>query len=343
MSRLVDDLLDLAHGGAAGVVLHPAPFAPRDLANAVASVLGMWCRERGLRFRLDLGPDLPGTLIGDKDKIRRVLLLLGRNAVDFTPRGEVRLRIAWRDGRLEGQVQDTGLGVAPEEQRGIFELFSKVDTSFTREHQGPGLGLAIVRQLLTAMGGEVELDSTPGQGSTFSLSLELPVHEAAPPEPMETHQRVVIVADDNATLRSVMGRLLGSMGHRAVLAQDGAEAAELFASERPDVVFMDLEMEPVDGFEGARRIRQLEGGAHTPIYALTGSMGGDAEQRARAAGMTALVTKPVDPEELRRLVAGATHPQHHRGVSTADRLVGEDQDTGQHVEDADHVGDRHEA
>ncbi|MCK6488703.1 MAG: ATP-binding protein [Planctomycetes bacterium] len=176
---VVNDLLDLAKIGGGGLVLAPAPFAPLALASdALALVRGRAALKR-LALRLVADQELPGQLVGDDQRLRQVLVNLLANAVKFTERGSVTLRLGWQGGMLSAAVEDTGVGIAESDLQRLFRPFSQVDESLTRRHQGAGLGLAICRQLAELMGGRLTVTSRLGRGSIFSLVVPLAVAGAA--------------------------------------------------------------------------------------------------------------------------------------------------------------------
>jgi CheY-like chemotaxis protein len=253
--------------------------------------------------------------------LRQVLLNLIGNALKFTARGEVELAVALVEEDAAGAllhiaVRDTGIGITPEVQARLFAPFTQADASTTRRYGGTGLGLAIVKRLVELMVGQIGVESVPGQGSTFWLTLRL-ARATAAEEPSDVHApsdpategqalRRVLVAEDNAINRLVVVGLLQSLGCAVETVEDGRQAVEAVRAEPFDLVLMDLHMPEMDGFAATAAIREQEaaegGGRHLPIVALTAdALAGDAE-KSRAAGMDDHLAKPLTRERLATVV-----------------------------------------
>jgi signal transduction histidine kinase/CheY-like chemotaxis protein len=304
---LVDDLLEISRLEAGGVILAPAPCDLVSLARGVVDLLALRAREKGLTLELDAPADLP-RVIADAPRLRQVLTNFVDNAVKFTAQGRVtvRVRAEKRDGdraRVTLAVEDTGIGIAPENHELIFEKFRQADSSTTRRDGGTGLGLAIARELLALMGGTVSVTSTPGAGATFTATLDVSI---APPAASLEGTRALL-AEDNAVNERLALMILAQLGCRVDVARNGEEAVRL-ASERPyDVVLMDCHMPEMDGYRAAAEIKQRHGSS-LPILALTAAGSADDVRRAREAGMDALLEKPIDVEGIRGSLGRVVSP-----------------------------------
>jgi signal transduction histidine kinase/CheY-like chemotaxis protein len=309
---VVNNILDFSRIDAGHLTLEDQPF---DLLEVLQGSLGLvehTARQKSLALRLAADPDLPRVIMGDGARLRQVLLNLLSNAVKFTASGEVVLRASAQpagDGavRLRLAVQDTGIGIAPEQHEQIFAPFVQADSSTARRYGGTGLGLAICRQLVLLMGGQIELDSTPGVGSTFTctLTVRLAALEApaaspeAEPQPGESLR--VLIVEDNLINQQVNRQLVARMGHAVTVVEDGYAALDALAAAPYDLVLMDVQMPGLDGIETTRRIRELGAQIRQPrIAALTANaLSGDRE-RFLAAGMDDYLSKPVELPALRR-------------------------------------------
>jgi PAS domain S-box-containing protein len=332
---IINDVLDFSKVEAGKLDIEEVPFNLRQFANDTLRSMGLRAQQKGLELRLDLPDNLPATVRGDPGRLRQVLLNLLGNAIKFTQAGTVTLSL--RAGQHEAEhcdiefaVSDTGIGIPSEKRAMIFEPFSQVDGSTTREYGGTGLGLTICRRLVILMQGEIELASEPGAGSTFSFTLPmrlagahvegqaLPQPELQPlVQPLETAPAGaagdeegaglrILLAEDNPVNQRLAVRLLERMGHRIVLVDNGQAAVERITSGAAyDLVLMDVQMPVLDGLSATRYVRQWEQrhGGHVPIIAMTArAMQGDRE-RCLEAGMDDYLSKPIDSQRLRQLIA----------------------------------------
>ncbi|HTU60839.1 MAG TPA: ATP-binding protein, partial [Polyangiales bacterium] len=276
----------------------------------------------GLKLVCDIAPNLDPVLRGDPGRLRQVLTNLLSNALKFTHRGEVSIRVretvrteSQRTWRFE--VKDTGVGIPAEVLPKLFQSFTQADGSTTRRYGGTGLGLAIVKRLCVLMGGDVGVESHAGQGSTFWFTVRFQVASPdqvaqnlgrsslplkGPTRPPDSAPLVVLVAEDHAVNREVAVRLLEHLGCEVQVADNGRKAREAVLGRHFDLVFMDCQMPEMDGFEATRAIRAHElatGGQRVPIVALTANaLVGDPE-RCFAAGMDDFVSKPFSVSKLR--------------------------------------------
>jgi PAS domain S-box-containing protein len=307
---LLNDILDFSKIEAGQLDLESIDFDPRSLVEDVAGLLCLPAHNKGLELACSLPIDMPPMVRGDPGRLRQIVTNLVGNAVKFTASGEVLVEVTIEDeiddrATIRFEVTDTGIGIAPEDQLGLFDLFSQVDASTTRRFGGTGLGLAISRQLVELMGGQIGVRSQSGRGSTFWFTV--PLQRGQPVSAVAAQAGLaglrMLVVDDNATTRTILTRFLGAWGIRSD-AVDGAIHAEraLAASvandDRFDVVLLDLNMPDVDGIELARRIATDPALSPLRMVLLTSSgLEGEARE-ARAAGIARYLTKPVRQSQL---------------------------------------------
>jgi DNA-binding response OmpR family regulator len=307
---LINDILDLAKIEAGKLELSRADIALAKFLRMIAGIIKVRARQKDLDFICDIAPDLPGGIHTDESRLRQVLLNLLANAVKFTDRGQVRLRVRFSPpARLRFEVQDTGIGIDADHLDTIFQPFEQVSNP-QRRLGGTGLGLAISRQFVQLMGGDIHVTSQVGVGTTFWFELDVPVIEtvvAAPPERLVTGyegpRKTVLVADDVAANRAMAVDLLSQLGFDVIEAANGREALEKAQAMRPDWILMDIVMPEMDGLEAARRLRQLPGLEDVPIIAMSASASGSDEQESLAAGVNAFVRKPIDLDQLLTQIA----------------------------------------
>lgn len=314
---LLNDILDISKIEAGRLELNLAPFSMSEMIGDLVALWRPSALSKHLTLTHEIDAAVPTVMIGDAARIGQVLANFLGNAVKFTHHGGIVLKIMatpLRDRRyaVTLAVKDTGIGIAHDVQARLFQKFTQADASMTRRYGGTGLGLAICRELTKLMGGEVGVDSEPGQGSTFWMRLELLAAENLPDisDELRADDRVLLegsgrralsllVAEDNLINQKVIRAMLESVGHHTELAADGGEAVAAVQRDRFDAILMDVQMPHMDGIMATREIRAL-GGAYTdlPIIALTANaMAGDRE-RYLAAGMNAYVSKPIDPDLL---------------------------------------------
>jgi len=307
--NLINDILDLAKIEAGKLELMERAFRlPLLLENMVESE-GLRAQQRGLRLLYEPAPSLPDTVCGDDRRLRQILLNLLSNAIKFTERGGVTLRTGRPEGdgeRVRFEIQDTGVGIAPERLEEIFRPFEQAG-ELSRRNEGTGLGLAITCQLVRAMGGTIEVKSEPAQGSLFTVILPLPWSDCEI-EPEEDEQwpavgyagapRSILVVDDRATNRAILLGLLAPLGFDVFEAEDGEQALARAVELSPDLILMDLVMPVLDGFEATRRLRRMPEVAQVPIVALSASVFDRNKEASRAAGCDDFLPKPVRLDDL---------------------------------------------
>jgi len=297
---VINDVLDFSKIESNKLELEAVPMSVAAELRVVVELLQGRAAERGNELELTVGADVPKWLVGDPTRLRQVAMNLVSNAVKFTSRGRVSVAISTRGGRLVLEVADTGIGMSAEAKERLFQPFTQADASTTRRFGGTGLGLVIARRLVEAMGGDIQVESAPGTGSRFTLSLPMVVC----PAPVQSiavaatplRARAVLLVEDNVINQVVAQRLLERMGHAVTVANDGAQALTLLAAGTFDLVFMDCHMPVMDGFEATRLLRAR--GCEVPIYALTAAVTTEDHERCLSCGMTGVLSKPLRPERL---------------------------------------------
>lgn len=330
---VINDILDYSKIEAGKLDLEHIEFSVREIVEETMRAQARAAQKKGLALSCDLQPEVPERLLGDPTRLKQVITNLLGNALKFTERGEVALEV-----RMEGKaepnqcvwtrftVRDTGIGIAKEKQRLIFQAFAQSDDSTTRQYGGTGLGLTISAQLVDMMDGRIWVESEPGLGSRFhvTLPLDLPagprrsagaqeqrssaavgtaargVAELIATHPENGRSLRILVVEDNAVNQKLAVELLRKCGHRTSVASDGGEALKLYQQSKFDLVLMDVHMPNMDGFEATAVIRQAEKGTerHVPIIAITAcAMKGD-QEKCLSAGMDAYLSKPIRPAEL---------------------------------------------
>jgi signal transduction histidine kinase/CheY-like chemotaxis protein len=314
---IINDILDFSKIEAGKLSIEIVAFELRALIEETMRPLGPRATEKGLHFSCTVGDGVPDRVQGDPLRLRQVLLNLLGNAIKFTDRGEVELRVTserCQDSsvRLHFAVRDTGIGIPADKQAQVFEAFAQEDSSTSRRFGGTGLGLSISRQLVTLMGGRIWLESAAGQGCTFHFSVDMASGDphdlpAAPDSPAilptEAGNADILLVEDNRVNQKVAIALLERRGYRVTVAENGALALELVTA--PDAPFalilMDMQMPVMDGLEATRQIRSFEaahGRPRLPIVAMTANaMQGDRENCV-AAGMDDYVSKPIRADAL---------------------------------------------
>jgi len=315
LAALTTLAIDAAKSEAGALTLQQQVFRPRRLIEALADALTARAETKGLAVDVTVADDLPEMLIGDAARLRAAIENLIDNAVKFTERGAVRLEArATPAGRgktkLLFTVTDSGIGLTRAEIKRLFRPFTQANAEIARRYGGAGLGLAVVKSLAKLMGGDLNVTSTAGRGSTFRLSAVLPIATADAPgapraQPLAAPARrlAVLCAEDNPYGRVILNTILTELGHRADFVGSGEEAVEA-VKRGYDVVLMDVTLPGIDGLEATRRIRALPGAAgRTPIVGISGR-GADADEAAaRAAGMNSYLRKPVSPSALSEAIA----------------------------------------
>ena len=319
---IINNILDISKIEAGKFVLEEAPVALDSLLANVSSILSERARAKGLSLRVETEP-LPPHLVGDPTRLQQALLNYATNALKFTEKGSVTLRIRQQSETevsvlVRFEVQDTGIGITPEALFRLFSAFERADNSTTRKYGGTGLGLAITRRLAELMGGDAGVDSTPGVGSTFWFTARLKkdgetvvtqaAARAADPAATQVDAETLIrqgcggrrllVVDDEPVNREVARMLLEDIGLVIDTAEDGAEAVSMAGRAAYAAILMDMQMPKLNGLDATRQIREMPGYRDTPIIAMTANAFAEDQARCFEAGMNDFLIKPFDPETL---------------------------------------------
>ncbi|MFN8635128.1 MAG: ATP-binding protein [Chloroflexota bacterium] len=329
--RIIDDILDFSKIEAGQLVLESIPCDPRRIVRDVTALLASRARDAGIELTASVSDDVPPTVLGDPVRLRQIALNLVGNAIKFTSRGHVaiRMRVQDHDSQrvlLRCEVEDTGVGIPAELQDRLFRPFSQVDSSTTRQFGGTGLGLSICKQLAELMGGTIGVDSAVGRGSTFwftawlsptTASTAADVLAPSPSAPTLTGQRILL-ADDSSVNRKVISKMVERFGCTVEAVTNGQEALYAVTASRFDLVLMDCQMPTMDGYHASMAIRAWEaeraviGSPHLPIVALTASATDQDRRRCLDAGMDDFLTKPCHVDELGHTLARWLRPADDR-------------------------------
>ncbi|HJW02280.1 MAG TPA: ATP-binding protein [Azospira sp.] len=307
---IINDILDFSKIEAGKLELEHIDFSLSQLLRETLRPLELRAAQSKLELGTELEAGLGDRYLGDPGRLRQVLINLVGNAIKFTLKGRVTVSVEGaEDGMLHFAVRDTGIGISPEKQQLIFEAFSQADTSVTRRFGGTGLGLAICARLVGLMGGQLWVESHPGQGSVFHFTARLApgaddmeegAVAAAEASLYTDPSLAVLLAEDNPVNQKLVATLLEKRGHRVTPVGNGREAVVALEAGGFDLVLMDMQMPEMDGLEATRLIRAREAsvGGHVPIIAMTANaMAGDRE-RCLEAGMDAYVSKPIQRDEF---------------------------------------------
>lgn len=312
--RLLDDTLELARADAGRVSVKVVPFDPTEPVRQVVDLWRGRAESKGLRLRVVLPADLPKGVLTDPVRIRQVISNLVGNAVKYTQRGWVEIRVAVVGPRLSYVVSDTGIGIESSDLPNLFDPFTRSGEAARRRFGGTGLGLAISRSIAEALDGALEVDSSIERGSTFTLNIPFTEAELGPDpvsdEPTDEHRPLrILVVDDHAVNRIVASRVLDRAGHLYETAETGEKALEMLMTNRYDAALMDCQLPDIDGREVTKRLRVWEREqrrSRLPVIALTATLPSDGASSCAASGMDAFLVKPFDPEVLVRTLLRLT-------------------------------------
>ena len=324
---LINDILDLSKVEAGKIELEQSEFSLRRcISDLVKTQIGL-IYKKGLTFTSNISADLPDLLVGDQLRLKQILLNILGNAIKFTPQGGITLTAACLEYRdtsalFRISITDTGIGMNPQALETIFDPFTQADYSTTRRFGGTGLGLTIVSRLAELMGGDVEVESNEGVGSTFHITIPFLLAEST--DRLKTDRVValpgqahvplkVLVAEDNAINRLLMVKLLRKLGHQACEVEDGKAAVEQVRHDSFDLILMDIQMPVMSGEGALAAIREIEQerGDHTPIIALTAHALNHTRDHLLAVGFDGFMPKPLDINKLTAMLK-ELFPEHYR-------------------------------
>ena len=309
---IINDILDFSKIEAGKMDMESVDFQLEDTLENISTLVGIKTQEKGLELLFKTDPSVPKTLVGDPLRLGQILINLSNNAVKFTDTGEiiVATELVKQDQAqvtLKFSVHDTGIGMTAEQAAKLFQPFAQADSSTTRKYGGTGLGLTISKRLAEMMGGEIWVESNPGQGSTFSFTANLGLGKESAKKRFKPASELrgmnVLVVDDNATSRSIFQEMLESFSFEVSLASSGEEGItelEAAGKDKPfELVIMDWQMPGMDGIEAARRIKEHKGLSKIPPIIMVTAYGREeVMQQAEQVGLEGFLLKPVNPSML---------------------------------------------
>jgi signal transduction histidine kinase/CheY-like chemotaxis protein len=331
LTKIIDDILDFSKLEAGRLSLESIPITISDLVRSVTDLTHVLAQEKSVKVRVNFHPDLPARMLGDPVRLRQILFNLMSNAIKFSEGKDVILRLQTvvesTSPLLEFSVQDFGPGIDKTQLTKLFQPFSQLDSSTTRKFGGTGLGLTICKNFVTLMGGDIQVTSEPGSGSTFTVRIPLTVYvnddRPSPSESQakETFDFRILVVEDNQLNRIVIEGLLRKLGYAPDFACDGEDALPKVKSGDYDIVFMDCQMPRMDGFAATRSINAMSLDHPPCVIALSASAMAEDQQKCREAGMSYFVAKPVRLEMLEDVLRKVALEFGYHGVSrTHDRI-----------------------
>ena len=304
---IINDILDFSKIEAGKMKIEKSEFNLRETIEKVISPLDIIANQKSITISIDYANNVGNYFIGDSLRISQVLTNLIGNAIKFTPKeGKINIYISKADDSIyRFKIQDSGIGLSPREQKKLFKLFSQADSSTTRKYGGTGLGLAISKQLVELMGGKIWVESKESIGSCFIFEIKLKETELIKPKKENRvikfskdfiDAKRVLVVEDNATNQLVLSGLLEDCVEEIDIAKNGKEALEMFEKDKYELIFMDLQMPVMDGYEATRIIRSID--SSVPIIALTANAMSEEIEKTKAVGMNGHLIKPIDLEKL---------------------------------------------
>lgn len=326
LMTIINDILDLSKVEAGEMELRPLPFNLQRLLDELEAVLGFRAKEKGLKLSLSIDPDVEEYFVGDADRLRQVLMNLLNNSLKFTNNGEISLQVSvnrtTHKGNLLFCVTDTGIGISKQKFKDIFQPFTQADTTTTRKYGGTGLGLSITKNIVQMMNGHIWFESQPGQGTSFFFTISVPStteRKTTMHNPWQgryqltdvnhnisSSRRRILVVDDVEDNRHLFGIYLQKTAHAVSYASGGLEAVEMVAKEHYDIIFMDVQMPGMDGYEATRRIRDMEIQMNrTPakIFACTANAFQEDVRKSLSAGCDLHLSKPVRKDTMLKAIS----------------------------------------
>jgi signal transduction histidine kinase/CheY-like chemotaxis protein/HPt (histidine-containing phosphotransfer) domain-containing protein len=317
LKRLIDDVLDITRIEAGQLKMEQEPFAVSALVEDIVEIVRPLALEQKSKVRWTIAEPVPAEVVGDKAHVRQVLLNIVGNAVKFTQNGSIAIDVtASAAGEdqidLAFAVRDTGIGIPSDELQLVFEPLTQATNTIRGGHGGTGLGLAIAKRLVTAMGGDLRVESELGKGSTFTIdirvrgttSLERPARDHSRHQQAASTSLSLLLVEDEPINQQVAKGLLEFDGHEVTVVASGQAALAAVEHRRFDAVLLDMRLPDLDGLEVARRLRQSLGDAAPPVIALTANVMPNEVEAYYAAGVRAVVGKPIDPAKLSQAIGG---------------------------------------
>lgn len=315
---IINDILDFSKVEAGKLELDTAPFAPREMLNQVTDMFSAQLAQKNLAFTLEVDDKLPALLLGDELRLSQVLINLLGNAVKFTEKGRIGLRLQAQTSsgvcQLSFAISDTGIGISAAQQQQLFQAFSQADNSISRKYGGTGLGLAICQRLLHLMHSELSVQSQPGVGTVFSFSLQLPLATPATQQAInhsaylasstdstsssDSSSSTILLVEDNYFNQTLAVILLKKLGYQVLTADSAEQALDLLATQSVALVLLDIELPGMNGYACCQAIRQQPALAQLPVIAMTAHQTDSVRQQCEDAGINDLITKPIDTQLL---------------------------------------------
>ncbi|MCB9317440.1 MAG: AAA family ATPase [Lewinellaceae bacterium] len=305
LSELINDILDLSKIEAGKMTLSEEDLNLKQLIQSIYHINKATAKDKGIALHYDIEPATPQFIRSGRSKLKQILMNLLSNAIKFTPAGKnIFLKAGFRDDFIILEVRDEGIGIEPDKQSAVFDPFVQADASVTREYGGTGLGLAITKKMAELLGGQIELESTPGKGSLFRVQIPYLAPERTGTQGAEIvldnikipKQARILVVEDNPMNQEMIKAIFNEMHHDILVANDGIEGVKLAARYQPNLIFMDIHMPGMDGYEAMRVIRQSD--TQTPIIALSADAFKEQQEQALASGFSGYLTKPIQLEAL---------------------------------------------
>ena len=312
MLTLIDNILGFTEAQAGSLHLKDEPFIIRELVKDIDNRFQTTCKDKGITFKTNITPEVPDCLVGDDEKLQKLLGYFLDNSVKFTESGNIELNISIKAGTdtekhqwVQFDVIDTGIGIKEEDKRNIFEVFQQADGSFSRRYGGLGIGLSIAKQVNTLMEGAINFESQIGKGTHVTLTIPmLEANKLPHPVVIDTNlipeNTRILIVEDNQTNQIILKKIVEAQGYQTKIAENGQVALDIIDDFSPHVVLMDCQMPIMDGFTATQKIRQLEKPiCDIPIIAVTANVMAGDKQRCLEAGMDDYLKKPTNKDILK--------------------------------------------
>lgn len=335
MTQIIDRVLELSELQSGKLIIHRAPFKLSEMVDGALLSFKNEALDKQLEFVVDVDTSLDQFVVADGPRIQTILYQLVENAIKFTQRGKISIKVGCEkqadmssDGlpfthRLQLTVSDTGIGIQPEQRQLIFEKFRQVDGSFSRQYSGLGIGLSLVTALVEKMSGQLSLESSPGDGSTFSVEIPIELGEVLPKNksqsPVHDKNARILIVEDNRVNQLMLKTMVSKLGYEAITADNGQEAVKQTEQGLFDCILMDCQMPVMDGFEATRIIREGSNqNAQIPIIAVTANTMSSDRQRCLDIGMNDYIKKPINKAIIdEKLTQWLTGDDQHTTVSSS--------------------------